>query len=92
MKNYVSLQEIMEIYCLSHQTADEIIKNYCKDKYKDENGVYVKFSEFHNIYTIKFNPSLFPWENKDANLLAEAFSKPIECKKKLKRISMVHNK
>ena len=43
MKNYVSLQEIMEIYCLSHQTADEIIKNYCKDKYKDENGVYVKF-------------------------------------------------
>ena len=91
MKNYVSLQEIMEIYCLSQQTASEIIKNYCKDKYKDENDIHVKFSEFHNIYTKKFNPSLFPWENKDANLLAEAFSKPIECKKKLKRISMVHN-
>ena len=30
MKNYVSLQEIMEIYCLSHQTADEIIhENGC---------------------------------------------------------------
>jgi hypothetical protein len=54
--------------------------------------VYVKFSEFHSIYTKKYNPSLFPWENKDANLLAEAFSKPIECKKKLKRISMIHNK
>ena len=92
MKNYVSLQEITEIYCLSHQTASEIIKNYCKEKYKDENDIHVKFSEFHNIYTIKFNPSLFPWENKDANILAEAFSKPIECKKKLKRISMIHNK
>ena len=92
MKNYVSLQEITEIYCLSHQTASEIIKNYCKDKYKDENDIHVKFSEFHYIYTIKFNPSLFPWENKDANILAEAFSKPIECKKKLKRISMIHNK
>jgi hypothetical protein len=37
MKNYVSLQEIMEIYCLSQHKADEIIKNYCKDKYRDEN-------------------------------------------------------
>jgi len=88
MANYVSLEEIMEIYCLSHQTAWQIIKNYCTDKYKDENWIHVKFSEFHNIYTTKFNPSLF-WENKDANILAEAFSKPIDCKTNLKRIRIV---
>ncbi len=93
MKNYVSLQEIMEIYCLSQQTSIEIIKNYCKDKYRDETGIYVKFSEFHNIYTNKFNPSLFPWENKEANMLAEIFSEPVSCKqKRLKRLSMIHSK
>ena len=88
MANYVSLEEIMEIYCLSQQTAWKIIKNYCNDKYKDENRIFVKFSEFHNIYTSKFNPPLF-WWNPEANLLAEAFSKPINCREKLKRIRMV---
>jgi hypothetical protein len=92
MKNYVSLQEITEIYCLSPQTATEIIKKYCSDKYYDESWIYVKFSQFHNIYISKFNPSLFPWENKEANILADAFSKPIECKKKLKRISIINSK
>ena len=89
MKNYVSLQEIMEIYCLSQHKADEIIKNYCKDKYRDENWTYVKFSEFHNVYTTNFNPTLFGCANKETNILAEAFSKPIECKRKLNRITMV---
>jgi hypothetical protein len=50
----------------------------------------VKFSEFHNVYITRFNPSLFPWENKEANILTEAFSEPIICKqKKLKRLNMV---
>ena len=90
MKNYVSLQEIMEIYCLAHHTADEIVKKYCTDKYRDEKDVYVKSSEFHNVYITRFNPSLFPWENKEANILTEAFSEPIRCKqKKLKRLNMV---
>jgi hypothetical protein len=50
----------MEIYCLAHHTADEIVKKYCTDKYRDEKDVYVKFSEFHNVYITRFNPSLFP--------------------------------
>jgi len=88
MANYVTLEEIMEIYSLTHKTADEIVKRYCSDKYKDDCGIHVKFSEFHTIYTSKFNPPLF-WESKESNILLEAFSKPINCKENLRRLRMI---
>ena len=64
MKNYVTIQELMEIYSLSPNTVGEILKRYKIDSYKGKKWLVVNFHDFHKLYTSKFNPTLFSFEQK----------------------------
>ncbi len=65
MKNYVTIQELMEIYSLSSNTVGEILKRYKIDSYKGKKWLVVNFHDFHKLYTSKFNPTLFSFEQKN---------------------------
>ena len=64
MKNYVTIQELMNIYSLTPNTIGEILKRYKIDSYKGKKWLVVNFHDFHKLYTTKFNPTLFVFENK----------------------------
>ena len=64
MKDFLSLQEIMGIYCISRKLVRDILRHYRVDCYKQEDEIYIQFKEFHSIYTTKYNPVLFTVEEK----------------------------
>ncbi len=64
MKNYVSLEEIMDIYSLSSNTVGAILSKYKIDNFKLKKWIVINLNDFHKVYTSKFNPTLFVFENK----------------------------
>lgn len=66
MGKFISLQGIIEIYCVSRKLVRDIARHYNVDCYKEDDEIFVNFKEFHKVYTTKYNPVLFTLEeNKD---------------------------
>ena len=59
MEKFATLQEIIEIYCISRKLVREILRHYRVDCYKQEDEIYINLNEFHKVYTSKYNPVLF---------------------------------
>lgn len=106
MKNFVTLQEIIEIYCISRKLVRDILRHYNIDCYKQEDEIYIDLKEFHKIYTSKYNPVLFIIEekkeekreflkpiieNKINKTFFNIFSTPVDYhQKKLRKIAMTY--
>ena len=97
MEKFVSLQEIIEIYCISRKLVRDILRHYNIDCYKQEDTIYINLKEFHKIYTSKYNPVLFTLEEKKPTIESSVnrtffniFSEPIDYKKKLRRMSIAY--
>ena len=95
MEKFATLQEIIEIYCISWKLVRDILRHNIIDCYKKDDEIYINFKEFHKIYTTKYNPVLFTIseEKKENKSIIEntinrtffnIFSGPIDCKQKLK--------
>lgn len=97
MEKFATLQEILEIYCISRKLVRDILRHNCVDCYKKDDEIYINFKEFHKVYTTKYNPVLFIVEDKpkeEKKLVIEntinrtffnIFSTPVDYRKKLKR-------
>jgi hypothetical protein len=59
MEKFITLQEIIEIYCISRKLVRDILRHYKVDCYKKEDEIYINLKEFHKVYTTKYNPVLF---------------------------------
>lgn len=99
MQKFVSLQEIIEIYCISRKLVRDILTHYWVDCYKQEDEIYIDVMEFHKVYTTKYNPALFTIEEKkeEKRTLIEntinktffnIFSEPVNCKQRLRKLVM----
>ena len=64
MEKFATLQEIIEIYCISRKLVRNVLRHYSVDFYKQEGEIYINLLEFHHIYTTKYNPALFTIEEK----------------------------
>jgi hypothetical protein len=103
MKKYISLQEIVEIYCISRKLVRDVLMRYSVDCYKQEDVIYIDFKSFHKIYTTKYNPTLFPLEeevreqkktvieNSLNRTFFSIFSEPINCKQRLRNMVMAYS-
>ena len=96
MEKFVSLQEIIEIYCISRKLVRDILRHYNVDCYKQEDTIYIKLWEFHKIYTSKYNPALFTVEEEKKPIIKNTinktffsiFSEPVNCKQNLRKLVM----
>ncbi len=101
MEKFATLQEIIEIYCISRKLVRDILRHYRVDCYKQENEIYINLKEFHKIYTTKYNPVLFTIseekkkeerkfiiENKINRTFLNIFSEPVDCKQRLRKLVM----
>ena len=61
MKNYITVPEIIEIYKISQNIVDTILKKYKIDTFKGKKWLLINFKDFHRAYTSAYNPSLFSW-------------------------------
>ena len=59
MKNYITVPEIIEIYKISQNIVDTILKKYKIDTFKGKKWLLINFKDFHKAYTSAYNPSLF---------------------------------
>ena len=59
MKNYITIQEIIDIYKISQNVVDTILKKYKIDTFKGKKWLLINFKDFHKAYTSAYNPSLF---------------------------------
>ena len=59
MKNYITVPEIIEIYKISQNIVDTILKKYKIDTFKGKKWLLINFKDFHRAYTSAYNPSLF---------------------------------
>lgn len=59
MKNYISVQEVIDIYKISQTIVNTILKKYKIDTFKGKKWLMVNFKDFHKAYTSAYNPSLF---------------------------------
>ena len=64
MEKFATLQEIIEIYCISRKLVRNVLRHYKVDFYKKEDEIYINLKEFHQVYTTKYNPALFTLEEK----------------------------
>ena len=83
MKNYITTQEIIDIYKISQTIVDTILKKYKIDNYKGKKWLMINFKDFHKAYTSAYNPSLFSDLDKK-NTKKETPRKPEEVEKLLK--------
>ncbi len=98
MKNFVTLQEINEIYGVSRKLVRDILRHYNVDFYKQDDEIYINLKDFHKVYTAKYNPALFTIEEKESlmeNTLNKTFfsifSEPVDCKQKLRKLVMAYS-
>ena len=82
MKNYITTQEIIDIYKISQTIVDTILKKYKIDTFKGKKWLLINFKDFHKAYTSAYNPSLFSVLDKKA--IKETPRKPEEVEKILK--------
>jgi len=66
MKNYITIQEIIDIYKISQTIMDTILKKYKIDTFKGKKWLLINFKDFHKAYTSAYNPSLFSVLDKKA--------------------------
>ena len=59
MKNYITTQEIIDIYKISQNIVNTILKKYKIDTFKGKKWLLINFKDFHKAYTSAYNPSLF---------------------------------
>lgn len=59
MKNYITIQEITDIYKISQSVVNIILEKYKIDSYKGKKWILINFKDFHKAYTSAYNPSLF---------------------------------
>lgn len=59
MKNYITAPEIIEIYKISQNIVNTILKKYKIDTFKGKKWLLINFKDFHKAYTSAYNPSLF---------------------------------
>ena len=59
MKNYITIQEITDIYKISQSVVNIILEKYKIDSYKGKKWLLINFKDFHKAYTSAYNPSLF---------------------------------
>lgn len=102
MERFLSLQEIIEIYCISRKLVRNILRRHCIDYYKREDEIYINLKEFHEIYTTKYNPVLFTVDEKQKeekktlienslnNTFFNIFSEPVDYKQKLKKLAIAY--
>ena len=105
MKKFVTLQEIIEIYCISRKLVRDILRHYNVDCYKNEDEIYIDLKEFHRIYTSKYNPVLFVveekreekrellkpiMESKISKTFFNIFTEPVDCKQRLRKMVMAY--
>ena len=83
MKNYISVQEIIDIYKISQTIVNSILKKYKIDTFKGKKWLMVNFKDFHKAYTSAYNPSLFSELDKKSKT-KETPRKPEEVEKLLK--------
>ena len=83
MKNYITLPEIIEIYKISQNVVNTILKKYKIDTFKWKKWLLVNFKDFHKAYTSAYNPSLFSQLDKKTKI-KEPPRKPEEVEEILK--------
>ena len=100
MQKFVSLQEIIEIYCISRKLVRDILRHYNVDCYKQDDTIFIDLKKFHGIYTSKYNPALFTVEEKVEEIqkpvikntinrtFFSIFSEPVNCKQNLRKLVM----
>jgi hypothetical protein len=94
MEKFATLQEIIEIYCISWKLVRDVLRHYKVDFYKQEDTIYINLKEFHQIYTKIYNPALFTIEEKPTiesslnRTFFNIFSEPVDCKQKLRKLVM----
>ncbi len=81
MKNYITVQEVIDIYKISQTIVDTILKKYKIDTFKRKKWLLINFKDFHKAYTSAYNPSLFSDLDKKVK---ETPRKPEEVEKLLK--------
>jgi len=82
MKNYITVQEVIDIYKISQTIVDTILKKYKIDTFKGKKWLLINFKDFHKAYTSAYNPSLFSVLDKKAT--KETPRKPEEVEELLK--------
>ena len=82
MKNYITIQEIIDIYKVSLTIVDTILEKYKIDTFNGKKWLLINFKDFHKAYTSAYNPSLFSVLDKKAT--KESPRKPEEVEKLLK--------
>ena len=82
MKNYITVQEVIDIYKISQTIVNTILKKYKIDTFKGKKWLLINFKDFHKAYTSAYNPSLFSVLDKKAT--KETPRKPEEVEKLLK--------
>ena len=65
MKEFVTLEDVKNIYCISWRIIRDILRNNRVHFYEDREMLYINFKEFHKVYTSKYNPALFTEEDCD---------------------------
>jgi hypothetical protein len=94
MEKFATLQEIIEIYCISWKLVRDVLRHYKVDFYKQEDTIYINLKEFHQIYTKIYNPALFTIEEKPTiesslnRTFFNIFSEPVDCKQRLRKLVM----
>jgi hypothetical protein len=94
MEKFATLQEIIEIYCISWKLVRDVLRHYKVDFYKQEDTIYINLKEFHQIYTKIYNPALFTIEEKPTiesslnRTFFNIFSEPVNCKQRLRKLVM----
>ena len=58
MKNYITTQEIIDIYKISQTIVDTILKKYKIDTFKGKKWLLINFQDFHNAHTSAYSPAL----------------------------------
>jgi hypothetical protein len=64
MEKFASLQEILDMYCISWKLVRNILRHHKIDFYKQEDIISINLKEFYQIYTANYNPALFTIEEK----------------------------
>ncbi len=95
MGKFVTLGEILDMYCISRRLVREILRHNKIDFYKRDEEIYINLKEFYKIYTAKYNPALFTLEEKKSAIedtlnknFYSFFSEPVDCKQSLRKLVM----
>ena len=96
MEKFATLQEILDMYCISRKLVRHILRHHKIDFYKDENIIYINMEEFYQIYTANYNPSLFTIDTNSDTILNKKSNKTffsiftghISCKQSLRNLVM----